>query len=670
MSTDLNPRYSFDSLVIGAANQVAGSAARSVAESPGTSYNPLFIFGPSGLGKTHILMAVGNLAQRRADVSVSEYLTIDEFLEAYQVAMATGQIEAFRNRLAGVDVLLLDDVQFLAHRTDVQGELLKIVTAMLEANRQVVLTSDIAPGDIEGIDRRLISWFDGGLVVDVAPPDEGMRLEILLRRAEERGAEFAPGVMEAVASLRVSNVRELLGLLNRLAAFQAVSETPITPDAAKAMLDWELPEEETAMPAASTRVSEIIDDPFGEMMPMIDFPEEETVDEFADFLSDVSHTVQEQVDAWRSRLAATVMRWEPEGYRTVRLEEMMKSEEVIAPIEQIVGQFESDIKKLQVLQEAMREMAPDRAKNPVFYDPDRVADAEVLVQSAVRELGPLPGPSEAYSPKTFVQSECNRLAVTAVGTAVGDPGRRYNPLVFVGSPGVGKTHLLHIMGHGLGAQVKGPVACMSTQQLLDEVQQAGGGQKLEALRARLTRVEALLLDDLQLLVGRPDAQEEFFYLFNRLYEGGRQLAFTLNGLPREVSGLEERIVSRLDGGLVAVLSSPDRELRRTLIIRRLEEQYGAAEEDLVDYLAARPAGSVREVLGLVQRVLGAAEARGVEPSGGLARELIEGAMPVTEEGPRSIRTSGVSAAPAAILSTEKVVWRWPDPVERILEELA
>ena len=183
MSGDLNPRYSFDTYVVGTSNQVAFSAARSVAESPGSSYNPLFIFGPTGLGKTHLLMAIGQAALAASESLSVEYVTMDEFLEAYQVAVATGHGDSFRSRFDGVDVLLLDDVQFLTHRSDMQAELLRIISEMQQAGRQVVLTSDQAPADIEGIDEQLVSKFDGGLVVDVAPPDGEARLAILRVRA-------------------------------------------------------------------------------------------------------------------------------------------------------------------------------------------------------------------------------------------------------------------------------------------------------------------------------------------------------------------------------------------------------------------------------------------------------------------------------------------------------
>ncbi len=196
------------------------------------------------------------------------------------------------------------------------------------------------------------------------------------------------------------------------------------------------------------------------------------------------------------------------------------------------------------------------------------------------------------------------------------PGIQYNPLVLVGPTGVGKTHLLHALGHGLAGRADALVACLSAQGFLDELVKAIHADKVDVWRSRFRRVTALLVDDLHLLAGKQQSQEELFHLFNALAGDQRQLAFTLPTPPREVSGLDDRLVSRLEGGLVANLDRPDRDLRREVIVRKLRELTGEADEELADYLAARVADSVRAVLGLVQRVMSAADSQGVEPTAG------------------------------------------------------
>src|SRR5713226_5351609 len=147
MTSALNPKYSFDTFVVGAANRLAVTAGRTVAAGPGTAYNPLFIYSGSGLGKTHLLMAVGHAAKQVAPTLNIEYLTLDEYVEAFHAAVAAGQGDAFRRRFQNVDALLVDDVQFLTNRKEMQSELLRLTEALQEAGHQIVLASDRPPAE-------------------------------------------------------------------------------------------------------------------------------------------------------------------------------------------------------------------------------------------------------------------------------------------------------------------------------------------------------------------------------------------------------------------------------------------------------------------------------------------------------------------------------------------
>ena len=259
MTVTLNPLYRFDTLVVGAANRLAATAAKAVAESPGTVYNPLFVYARPGLGKTHLLMAIGHAARAINPRLVVEYLTLDEFVEAFHAAIAAGHGEAYRKRFLDVDLLLVDDVQFLTHRREMQAELLRLTDALQTAGRQIVLTSDRPPAEIEALDDRLIRRFAGGLIIDVAAPDYETRVAILRRKAEERRAAFADGVLEAVAALEIDNVRELLGALNRLIAFQAVSEKALTGEQAKMLVGGETERTEKTEKAERTDTTERLD---------------------------------------------------------------------------------------------------------------------------------------------------------------------------------------------------------------------------------------------------------------------------------------------------------------------------------------------------------------------------------------------------------------------------
>ena len=648
MTTSLNPKFTFETFVVGAANRLAVTAARTVAESPGSAYNPLFIYSGSGLGKTHLLMAIGAAAKKLVPTLGVEYLTLDEFVEAFHAAIAAGQGDAFRRRFQTVDVLLIDDVQFLTNRREMQAELLRLSEALQSAGRQIVLTSDRPPVEIENLDERLISRFSGGLVVDIGTPDYETRVAILRRKAEERGAEFQPGVLETVAAAGFANVRELMGVLNRLVAYQAVNDTPLTPDGAKSLLGAE-PRPATAGATPSERTA--------------------TPDEFAAFLTDVTVTVGKAVEAWRARIAEAILRWEGEGYRTRRLEQLLEQDTPIAPDEEI-GAFARDVERLRALEAEVSQFDPQASGQSVFRDPERLAEAEESAARIRAGAAPPPGPSAALPFATFAVGPSNQLAVNVVKEVLDQPGRRYNPLVLIGKSGVGKSHLLNALGIELARDPAAVVACLSTQAFIDELITALDGNRMEWWRARYRRATALLLDDIHLIGGKDRTQEELFNLFNLFQDLERQLVFTAPAHPKTLQGIEQRIASRLEGGLVVELTEPDREVRRTVVERALGMQEVPEDPALVDYLADRPAGSVRSLMGLLQRVVSAAAAQDVPVSAGLAREVLEGGTAAERRRTVGFRTSGIVVSSAGgVRSREKIVWDWAAPVDRLIEEL-
>ncbi|MFL5547018.1 MAG: DnaA ATPase domain-containing protein [Gemmatimonadales bacterium] len=645
MTATLNPLYRFDTLVVGAANRLAFTAAKAVAESPGTVYNPLFIYARPGLGKTHLLMGIGHAARAINPRLTVEYLTLDEFVESFHAAVAAGQGEAYRRRFSDVDLLLVDDVQFLTHRREMQAELLRLSDALQTTNRQIVLTSDRPPAEIEALDERLIRRFAGGLVIDISAPDYETRVAILRRKAEERRASFGEGVLEAVGSLVIDNVRELLGALNRLVAFQAVSDTPLKPAQARALVGGaELVEEKAPKPPPTA-------------------PE---ADEFSDFLSEVSATVAQQVDSWRTKVAAAILRWEGEGFSTARLEALLQQEMTTDP-EQVLRQFESDVHRLQALHAEASELAPSLAGSSAFRDPEDIAGAEAVTQRAREGAHPPPSPLPIWRLDDLFESAGNRMALQAARAVAGEPASRYNPLVIVGASGVGKTHLLHALGNALAPRLKGPVACLSAHEFTGELIEAIDRDAVPAWRARYRGVAAFLLDDVHLVAEKDRTQDELFVLFNYLIESGRQMVFT-SALPlAEMKAVEGRLRTRLEGGLVVDLPAPEREVRQQVVERSLQAKVGTVDPELAAYVGSRPVESIRAVHGLLQRILNAAEAQGSPPTVMLAREVLEGSQP---KPPRktSSRSSGVVAASGGIKSREKIVWDWPDVGDRIVEE--
>jgi chromosomal replication initiator protein len=650
MTSTLNPKYTLESFVVGAANRLAVTAGRTVAASPGAAYNPLFIYSGSGLGKTHLLMAIGQAAKTAAPTLNIEYLTLDEYVEAFHAAIAAGQGDAFRRRFQNVDALLVDDVQFLTNRKEMQSELLRLSEVLQTAGRQIVLTSDRPPSEIADLDERLISRLSGGLVVDMGVPDYETRVAILRRKAEERGATFEPGVLETVAGAAFGNVRELMGALNRLVAFQAVNDTSINAETAKQLLGLT-----GAAPAAAPGAAGAAAATPGP-------------DEFGAFLADVTVTVGKAVEAWRARVAEAVLRWEGEGYRTHRLEALLK-QEAPAAVDEAIARFAQDVERLKTLEAEVAQLDPQAAGLSVFRDPERLREAEQAAATVRDGAAPPPGPSAAFPLASFAVGPSNQVAASAVHAVLEKPGKKYNPLVLVGKSGLGKTHLLNAIGLELARRRGAVVACLSTQAFIDELIAAIEGDRIDWWRARYRRATALLLDDIHLIADKDRTQEELFNLFNLLQDKERQLVFTAPAPPHTLQGVEQRVASRLEGGLMVELKEPDRDVKRAVLERILGQQGVRSEPALVDYLADRPSDSVRGLVGLVQRVVGAATSQDVPVSAGLAREVLEGQAPRDARRAATPRPSGlVVSSLGGIKSREKIVWEWTDPGDRVIEE--
>ncbi|HEX5003739.1 MAG TPA: DnaA/Hda family protein [Gemmatimonadales bacterium] len=325
------------------------------------------------------------------------------------------------------------------------------------------------------------------------------------------------------------------------------------------------------------------------------------------------------------------------------------------------------MERLQALQAEAAALSDDLAGDAVFRDPDAVDAAQHFLAQALEGASPPPPPEPIWVFDDLVESAGNKVALRSARDAAARPGEAYNPLVIIGGAGVGKTHLLHAVGNLLQARPGALVACLNVQDFTDELIEAIERERVAQWRARYRRVTAFLLDDAQLLAGRERTQEELFLLFNHLQEHGAQLVFTSSVDPATLEHFEERLASRLAGGLVVNLPAPEREVRQAVIERLLGARSGHVNAELASYLAGRPAESVRAVQGLVHRVAAAADARHVEADVALAREVLEGAAPTAKKpSATGVRTSGVTSG--GIRSPEKIVWEWPDLADRLIED--
>ena len=227
-SLQLNPRYTFEAFVIGSSNRFAHAAAQRVAETPASSYNPLFIHGDSGLGKTHLLHAIGHYVAVNFPSLTIRYVSTETFLNDFVDAIRTNGQPAFKRRYRDCDVLLVDDVQFIERKEALQEEFFHTFNALYENSKQIVLSSDRHPRSIATLEDRLRSRFEWGLITDVQPPELETRLAILRKKAEGERTLIPPDVLELIATHVRDNIRELEGALIRVSAFASLNKEPLT----------------------------------------------------------------------------------------------------------------------------------------------------------------------------------------------------------------------------------------------------------------------------------------------------------------------------------------------------------------------------------------------------------------------------------------------------------
>lgn len=372
----VDPKLTFESFVIGPANRLAYAAARTAAEAPGSSYNPLFLYAGSGLGKTHLLMAIANLVRELHPEGRVAYTTLERLLRDLEDRDDAGAT------YESASVFLVDDLQFLSTRSGAQATLFHLLDAHLVAGHQVVLACDRPPMEMDQVDDRLLSRFSGGLVVDITRPGLETRTAILERKLEERGAKLPKAVIEEIARLAIDNVRQLQGALHKVLAIQRVESREIAANEIRSLLG------DLTAPLS---------------LSWLDQTDGEGRDEFTTFLSEVTRAVEQAVGApeWREDLQRAIRRYEGEGFRTARLEALAKSEQAV-DAKATLEEFDRDVSALRAAARDMAEVDPSKARHPAFFDPDRLAEAEMMVRE-IRAAATVVDPSFLDSEKVVLE---------------------------------------------------------------------------------------------------------------------------------------------------------------------------------------------------------------------------------------------------------------------------
>ncbi len=259
----LNPKYTFDLFVIGSSNRFAHAAALAVAEAPAQAYNPLFIYGSTGLGKTHLMQAIAQyVIEHQSNLRV-RYVTSETFMNDFINSLRDKRIEGFKQRYRNYDLLLIDDVQFFEHKERIQEEFFHTFNSLYEAGAQIVLSSDRKPREIATLEERLRSRFEWGLITDIQPPDLETRIAILRKKAQTDGIHIGdPEVMTFIAGRVSTNIRELEGALTRVVAFSSLTGRPLIVDLCEDVLRDVFPQGDLPQITIS-RIQELVSERFG-----------------------------------------------------------------------------------------------------------------------------------------------------------------------------------------------------------------------------------------------------------------------------------------------------------------------------------------------------------------------------------------------------------------------
>lgn len=521
---ELDPRLTFDSYVVGPANRLAAAAARRAAEAPGTSYNPLFLYSASGLGKSHILSAIAHHFLRLRPGGVVVYQTLEGYLDELARALEKGGgQDAMRERYLDLDILLLDDVQFLTGQTQAQEMLLRTLDALTARGAQVVLASDRPPADINGLDARLLSRFSGGLIVDIALPDYETKVAILRRKAEDRKMALAPGVAEAMARIPARNVRELQGALNRLLATQELEGRTVSADELASLLGERFAPRTTAG-----------NGPLGAAIPP-----ESSFDRPAE-------------PEWVRKMRASAEAAEREGFSAARL--LRHLDEGFEPSGwgEVLAGFERDLaraREIRIEIERYGNPWPEAAAN-LLRDPDRLEEAEILLTSARERARPFPELPEGPL-LSGLSGEFPPLSLRAASRLVEAERPDYNPLYVHSTDADRARALLEAAGRSYLERVpEGRVGFISVAEFSEDFIRGISDGVAGAWRERWWSVDLLLLHGIEGLSRMERAQDEFFHLFEALVRKGGRIFLAADRPPSRIEDVDERIRSRFEGGLV------------------------------------------------------------------------------------------------------------------------
>ncbi len=649
---DLDPRFTFEYFVVGPANRLASAAARRAAENPGSGYNPLFIYAASGLGKTHILGGIAHHVARIHPEKSVEYQTLEEFLGELAEALSGGEERGAGSRYQSLDILLLDDVQFLTDQAEAQEMLLRTLDTLTGEGKQVVLASDRPPAEINGLDSRLRSRFESGLLVDMGPPEYETRVAIVRKKAQVRGQALDQRVAEVIGRIGFSNVRELGGALNRILAAQELEGRVVTPNEVLALLGQE---------------KKLEPDQFGS--------------ELGAFLEELSRTVAAKVEAqetpWRKLLRETAEEVEKEGFKARRLRRFLTMENPPGDVERVVQEFRATVKRLRAIKQAL-----DAVGNPwpeaafgVLRDPERIEEAEALLASARERARSFPRIPDTVG-LSVLKDEFPQLVLRAAEQLITSDRPEYNPL-YVWSPGGSAARVL-VQAAALTNEREregGSTALVSVAGFAEEFIEALSQGVAGAWRERWWSADLLAVYGAEDLSQTERAQEEFFHLFEALQRRRARILVASDRPPSEIPNIDERLRSRFEGGLVLEIPIKEGDLPASFSVPSQGPRTVAAPprpppRRAESETSPEPAGRGGKDVSELDRAW-ISSFRPQSGGGAVGPTLAMSRMTVEERKASGKADGSSGGSPEGVPwlpSRELTVWKWPRLEDRIVED--
>ncbi len=580
MFREVNRKFSFESFCQGSSNRFAYGAAKAVARTPGTGYNPLLIHSGVGLGKSHLLHSIANHLLAQESSRTFSLLGGDDLAKLLE---GISQGTASADEILGRDLLLLDDVQFLSGREALQEELLTMFETLISRDKQIVLTSDRRLEKLS-LGPRLVSRIGAGLVVEIRPPDFELKLEVL--KSKSKGREVESEVLEEMAKMGIGSIRDLEGALNRVLAYSAFTEEALSREMVRTVLE----KPEMAAPPPEPKA------PSGE-------------GEFSQFVAGVGEGITQTIarvedeERLRKEYEDRIYVWEMKGFDVSRLRGLM--DRSVAEIADGFISFTTDVQQLIALQRRFGSIDlrafPEEAGSieEKLFNPDLVSEVDEdlgRLEEKVRfRRGLTANLTDGYTFDRFIAGESNRDCLSECNRAAALEGPDF--LFISGAPGAGKTHLLNAIAHSVMA--KNPdmaVFYLLPDTLLREIRTCLA--KGESLLDKYREVDLFLIDGIDSLMAR--GEEEVTSMLKGLSTSGKRVVVTsrmaLDGFPGELREI-------LGNGTVSGIGPSDSVLRAELLRSIAKERRLELREEAVEALADRVEGGFWDLEDGLMRVV-------------------------------------------------------------------